>query len=64
MKGGYEMLHMQEEEFDKIKRSDDKCPPHEVVMLYYKGAHTDYGCKKCKMKSSVLSYFENEQLNP
>ena len=55
---------MQEEEFDKIKRSDDKCPPHEVVKLYYKGAHTDYGCKKCKMKSSVLSYFENEQSNP
>ena len=52
------MIHMQEEEFDKIAKSNEKCPPHKVVKLYYKGTHSDYGCVKCKIKSLILSDFE------
>jgi len=59
-KGDEKMIHMQEDEFDKIKKSDEKCPPHEVVKLYYEGTHSDYGCVKCKMKSLILSDFENK----
>lgn len=52
------MTHMQEDEFDAIKKSDEKCPPHEVVKLYTLGAHTDYGCIKCKIRSLDLKFFE------
>lgn len=47
------MYKMQEEEFDAITINDNtpKCPPHEIVKLYYLGTHSDYGCVKCKMKS-------------
>ena len=54
------MTHMQEEEFDKIEKSNEKCPPHEVVKLYYDGTHSDYGCVKCKMKSLILEDFEGK----
>ena len=54
------MQHWQEAEFDKVKPSNEKCPPHEVVKLYILGAHTDYGCLKCKLKSSDLSFFDKK----
>lgn len=51
---------MQEEEFDAIviEGKTPKCPPHEVVKLYYLGAHSDYGCVRCKMKSLRLEDFQ------
>lgn len=53
---------MQEDEFDRIKITDDipNCPPHEVVKLYCYGTHTDYGCIRCKMKSYRLEDFTNK----
>ena len=55
-----DMIHMQEEEFEKIEKSTEKCPPHEVVKLYYMGTHSDYGCIKCKRKSLILADFEDK----
>ena len=52
------MQHMQEDVFDKLEKSRDKCPPHEVVKLYSEGTHTDYGCIKCKLKSLIIKDFE------
>ena len=54
------MYKMQEEEFDAIvvDESTPKCPPHEVVKLYYLGTHSDYGCVKCKLKSLNLEDFQ------
>ena len=54
------MIHMQEEEFDKIEKSTENCPPHEVVKLYYEGTHSDYGCIKCKRRSLILADFEDK----
>ena len=56
------MIKMQEDEFDRIKITDDipNCPPHEVVKLYCYGTHTDYGCIRCKMKSYRLEDFTNK----
>lgn len=51
------MEKMQEDYFDNIKKSNEKCPPHEIVKLYINGTHTDYGCKKCKIKSLDLTVF-------
>ena len=57
------MYRMSEEEFDAIKITDDtpKCPPHEIVKLYYLGTHSDYGCIKCKFKSLIKSDFETKE---
>ncbi|MFR6064888.1 MAG: hypothetical protein ACLUH5_02440 [Eubacterium sp.] len=46
------MQKLQEEEFAKIKPTTkpEECT-HEIVKLYYKGSHTDYGCIKCKAQS-------------
>lgn len=54
------MYKMHEEEFDAIVIDENtaKCPPHEVVRLYYLGTHSDYGCVKCKMKSLRLEDFQ------
>ncbi len=56
------MEKMQEKVFDKIRQetTPDKCRKHEVVKLYYLGTHSDYGCKKCKMKSLILSDFDKK----
>lgn len=53
------MERMQEEEFDKLKKSNKPCPKgqHEVVKLYYLGTHSDYGCKKCGVKSYNVEDF-------
>jgi len=55
------MQHMQEDEFDKIPQT---CKPedcqHEVVKLYYKSTHSDYGCVRCKMKSLILEDFRKD----
>ena len=58
--GGNFMYKMQEDEFDAIvvDENESKCPPHEVVKLYYLGTHSDYGCIKCKMKSLRLEDFQ------
>ena len=54
------MEKMQEKEFDDIpqKNSVEECKEHEVVKLYYLGTHSDYGCKKCKLKSLDLNVFK------
>lgn len=54
------MFRMQEDEFDKIEISKEKCPPHDVVKLYFMGAHSDYGCLKCKRRSLLLTDFETK----
>lgn len=53
------MEKMEEEEFNKIKPTTKpgQCS-HDVVKLYIKGTHTDYGCIKCKMIS-----FNKEDFN-
>ena len=50
---------MQEDEFDKIQpttKIGEICL-HDIVKLYIKGTHSDYGCIRCKMKSLVLENF-------
>lgn len=56
------MEKMQEKEFDDIpqKNSVEECKEHEVVKLYYLGTHSDYGCKKCKLKSLDLNVFKKK----
>ena len=56
------MEKMQEAEFDRIKQkiTPNKCQNHYVVKLYYLGTHSDYGCRNCKMKSSILKDFESK----
>ncbi len=54
------MKRMQEADFDKIEESKGSCPPHDVVKLYYFGTHSDYGCTRCKMKSSNIEDFIDE----
>lgn len=54
------MKRMQEDEFDKIKpttKQGEHCS-HDIVKLYINGAHSDYGCIKCKMKA-----FNKEDFN-
>lgn len=48
------MEKMQEDVFDKIKPTEHpkKCQ-HEFVKLYHLGTHTDYGCTKCKIKTTT-----------
>ena len=48
------MTKMTEEDFDKLVASTtpEKCDHKDIVKLYYLGTHTDYGCIKCKCKSS------------
>ena len=48
------MRNLEEKEFDQIDPTKDpsECNPHEVVRLCQLGTHLDYGCIKCKMKSS------------
>lgn len=48
------MTKMAEEDFDKLEASTtpEKCDHKDIVKLYYLGTHTDYGCIKCKCKSS------------
>lgn len=53
------MRKMQEDEFDKIQpttKIGEICT-HDIVKLYIKGTHSDYGCIRCKMKSLVLDSF-------
>lgn len=53
------MKHMQEDDFDRIQRTNWEQPcKHEIVKLYQCGCHTDYGCIKCGMKSLVIENFE------
>ena len=53
------MEHMQEDNFDKIPKTEDcKNCNHEVVKLYDLGSHSDYGCVKCGMQSSILEDFK------
>lgn len=42
-----------------VSENTNKCPPHEIVKLYYLGTHSDYGCIKCKRKSYNLADFDN-----
>lgn len=53
------MQKMTEEEFDKIayEYNIKECDHSQVVRLYYMGTHTDYGCMKCGMKSTVKEHF-------
>ena len=52
------MQHMQEEEFDTIKRTTDyKNCQHDVVSLYELGSNVEYGCTRCKVRSTVLEHF-------
>lgn len=48
------MEKMKEEIFDKLKPTEhsEKCH-HEYVKLYHLGTHTDYGCIKCKIKTTT-----------
>lgn len=53
-----ELKNMQEDEFDKIERTNlAKLCKHEVVRLYQFGSHSDYGCIKCGMKSLIIEDF-------
>ncbi len=53
------MEKMQEEEFEKLKQkcSVEECLHLHIVKLYTLGAHSDYGCTECKLKSLVLEDF-------
>lgn len=52
------MKNMQEDEFDKIERTNlAKLCKHEVVRLYQFGSHSDYGCINCGMKSLIIEDF-------
>ncbi len=57
------MEKMQEKDFEKIEPTCHiaECDHSEIVKLYYLGAHSDYGCKKCKMQSLILTDFKKKE---
>ena len=51
---------MQEEEFDQIIMTvNPKNCKHIFVKLYYLGAHSDYGCRLCKIKTMNPELYTN-----
>lgn len=54
------MEKMQETEFDQIVPVCEfsECDHSQIVKIYYLATHSDYGCKKCKMKSLNLDTFK------
>lgn len=55
------MMKMQEDEFEKLKKIEGQCPPHEVVRIYDLGSHIGYGCTKCKFCSHTLEDFKSDK---
>ena len=47
------MIHMQEDEFDQMKKTlkPEECKEHNFVKLFYLGSHSDYGCTLCGFKT-------------
>lgn len=57
------MIHMQEDEFDKIKKplKPEKCKKHDFVKLYVLSTHSDYGCTLCGFKTLTPEMYKKEK---
>ena len=57
------MIHMQEDEFDKIKKplKPEECKKHDFVKLYVLSTHSDYGCTLCGFKTLTPELYRKEK---